>query len=156
MEGREAPFRLHFENTAILWLMIMSDACERTVSSGGAGGGNVRRSRLLCSILVFKVATRTDLMYTIYLYPLPLWFEDCRMTYASWNTCYYYCWMSTLNRIMTEERTCSVSILYVGTLYGVIMQWFLLNISTVSNSCCVLYLLNFYRMLIFGQRYTET
>jgi len=63
--------------------------------------------------------------------------------------------MYTLNRI-TEERTCSVSIFYVGILYDVILQWFLPDIRTVSNSCCVLQLLNFYRRLIFGQRYTET
>jgi len=85
--GREAPFTLHFENTGILRLTIMSDACERTASSGGADGGNVRRSRLLCSILVFKVATRTDLMYTIYLYLLPLFmirrlpYEVCELKY---------------------------------------------------------------------------
>ena len=31
--------------------------------------------------------------------------------------------MSTFNRIITEERTCSASILYFGTLYDVILQW---------------------------------
>jgi len=70
MEGREAPFTLRFENTGILWLTIISNACERTESSGGVDAGNVGRSRLLCSILVFKVATRTDLMYTMQLYLL--------------------------------------------------------------------------------------
>jgi hypothetical protein len=153
--GREGPFTLCFGNTGNLWLTMMSSACERTASSGGADGGNVRRSRLLYSILVFKVATRTDLMYAMHLYLLScLWFEDCHMKYASWDTVLLL--LTALNRIITEERTCSVSILYVGTLHDVILQWFLLNIRTVSNSCCVLYLLNFYRRLMFGQRGTET
>jgi len=72
MKGREATFTLRFENIGILWLTIMRNACERTASSGGADGGNVHSSRLLCSILVFKVATGTDLMYTMYLYLLSL------------------------------------------------------------------------------------
>jgi hypothetical protein len=65
----------------------MSNACERTASSGGADGGNVRRSRLLCSILVFKFATRTDLMYTMHLYLLSLFMirrlphELCELKY---------------------------------------------------------------------------
>jgi hypothetical protein len=51
MQGREA---LRFENTGVLWLTIMSNACERPASSGGADSGNVRRSRLLCYIPVFQ------------------------------------------------------------------------------------------------------
>jgi len=44
-------------------------------------------SRLLCSILVFKVATRTDLMYTMHLYLLSLFmirrlpYEVCELKY---------------------------------------------------------------------------
>jgi hypothetical protein len=58
-----------------------------TASSGGVDAGNVGRSRLLCSILVFKVATRTDLMYTMHLYLLSLFmirrlpYEVCEPKY---------------------------------------------------------------------------
>lgn len=51
--GTGKSIHLRFENTGILWLTIISDACERAASSG-ADGGNVRRSSLLCSIPVFQ------------------------------------------------------------------------------------------------------